>query len=184
MSKAIKSYLGVTPTIADDVFIADTAAVIGDVHIGAGSSVWYNCVIRGDGGSHIRIGERTNIQDGTIIHVNGPREDGTPFMPTYIGSDITIGHNALIHACTLEDGCFIGMSSTVLDGAVVETGAMVAAGAVVSPGKVVKSGELWAGIPAKPLRELREAELAFWPQSVKIYCGLAQDHIKSGNDGK
>ncbi len=132
MSNAIKPYLGITPTIADDVFIADTASVIGDVHIGAGSSVWYNCVLRGDGGSLIRVGERTNIQDGTIVHVNGPREDGTEHMPTYIGSDITIGHNALIHACTLEDGCFIGMSSTVLDGAVVETGAMVAAGAVVS----------------------------------------------------
>jgi len=184
MNNPLKPYLGVMPTIADDVFIADTASVIGDVRIGAGSSVWYGCVLRGDSGSRITVGERTNIQDGTVVHLNGARADGTPDMPCTIGSDITIGHSALIHACTLEDGCFIGMRSVVLDGAVVESGAMVAAGAVVSPGKVVKKGELWAGIPAKPLRELREAELTFWPESIEIYCKLAQDHIKSGNGAK
>ncbi|MEP4380213.1 MAG: gamma carbonic anhydrase family protein [Alphaproteobacteria bacterium] len=183
MTNPVKPYLGVTPTIADDVFIADNAAVIGDVHIGAGSGVWYSCVLRGDG-APIRIGERVNIQDGTVIHVNGPRADGTAEMPTHIGDDITIGHSALIHACTLQSGCFIGMRSVILDGAVVETGAMVAAGAVVSPGKVVKAGELWAGIPAKPLRELRQAELDFWPESVATYCELAQNHIKSGNGAK
>jgi carbonic anhydrase/acetyltransferase-like protein (isoleucine patch superfamily) len=184
MTNPVKPYLGVTPTIADDVFIADNAAVIGDVHIGAGSSVWYSCVIRGDAGSHIRIGERVNIQDGTVIHLNGPREDGSDHMPTIIGDEITIGHSALIHACTLQSRCFIGMRSVVLDGAVVETGAMVAAGAVVSPGKVVKAGELWAGIPAKPLRDLRQAELDYWPESVATYYKLAQNHIKSGNGVK
>ncbi|MBT3808515.1 MAG: gamma carbonic anhydrase family protein, partial [Rhodospirillaceae bacterium] len=94
------------------------------------------------------------------------------------------GHSALIHACTLQSRCFIGMRSVILDGAVVETGAMVAAGAVVSPGKVVKAGELWAGIPAKPLRELRQQELDYWPESVATYCKLAQNHIKSGNGVK
>lgn len=183
MSGPVKPYLGIMPTIADDVFIADTASVIGDVHIGAGSSVWYSCVLRGDAGSHIRIGERVNVQDGTVIHLNGAREDGSDHMPTIIGDDITIGHSALIHACTLQSGCFIGMRSVVLDGAVVETGAMVAAGAVVSPGKVVKSGELWAGVPARPLRELRQAELDYWPESVRGYCQLAANHIKSGNGG-
>ena len=184
MTGPVKPYLGVMPTIADDVFIADTAAVIGDVHIGAGSSVWYNCVIRGDAGSYIRIGEWVNVQDGTVIHLNGPRQDGSAHMPTIIGDDITIGHSALIHACTLQSGCFIGMRSVVLDGAVVETGAMVAAGAVVSPGKVVKAGELWAGVPAKPLRDLRQAELDYWPESVATYCQLAANHIKSGNSGR
>lgn len=181
MSGPVKPYLGIMPTIADDVFIADTAAVIGDVHIGAGSSVWYSAVIRGDAGSIIRIGERVNVQDGTVIHINGPRWDGSPDMPTIIGDEITIGHSALIHACTLQSRCFIGMRSVILDGAVVETGAMVAAGAVVSPGKVVKSGELWAGIPAKPLRALRQDELDYWPESVATYCELAANHIKSGN---
>ena len=184
MSGPVKPSLGITPTIAEDVFVADTAAVIGDVHIGAGSSVWYNCVIRGDAGTYIRIGERVNVQDGTIIHVNSARLDGSPAMPTIIGDDITIGHMALIHACTLQSGCFIGMKSCVLDGAVVETGAMVAAGAVVSPGKVVKSGELWAGVPARSLRDLRPDELAYWPESVAGYQELAANHIKSGNSNR
>lgn len=184
MSNAIKPYLGIMPTIADDVFIADTSSVIGDVLIGAGSSIWYGCVLRGDSGSRITIGKRVNVQDGTVIHLNGARADGAPDMPTIIGDDITIGHSALIHACTLESGCFIGIRSVILDGAVVESGAMVAAGAVVAPGKVVKKSELWAGTPAKPLRDLRPHELAFWPESIKIYCNLALDHIKSGNDAR
>jgi carbonic anhydrase/acetyltransferase-like protein (isoleucine patch superfamily) len=184
MLNPIKPYLGIEPTIARNVFIADTAAVIGNVSIGVGSSVWYNCVIRGDAGSSIIIGKYVNIQDGTVIHVNGARNDGSPDMPVLIGDNITIGHSALIHACTLQSGCFIGMRSVVLDGAVVETGAMVAAGAVVSPGKIVNSGELWAGIPAKPLRKLRQDELDYWPESVSTYCELASNHIKSGNSKK
>lgn len=183
MSGPLKPYLGIMPTVAEDVFVAESAAVIGDVHIGAGSSVWYNCVIRGDADSYIRIGERVNVQDGTVIHLNGPRWDGTEHMPTIIGDEITIGHSALIHACTLQSRCFIGMRSVVLDGTVVETGAMVAAGAVVAPGKVVKAGELWAGVPARPLRELRQDELDYWPESVATYCQLAANHIKSGNSG-
>lgn len=184
MSGPVKPYLGIVPTIADDVFIADTAAVIGDVHIGAGSSVWYNCVIRGDADSYIRIGERVNVQDGTVIHINGPREDGSPAQLTIIGDDITIGHMSLIHACTLQSGCFIGMKSCVLDGAVVETGAMVAAGAVVAPGKVVTAGQLWAGIPAKPLRDIRQDEYDYWPEAIAEYQKLAAAHLKSGNDGR
>ena len=108
---------GVSPTIGKDVFIAPGAVVIGDVHIGEQSNVWFGCVIRGDV-NHIRIGSRTNIQDGTVIHVT--RNTG----PTIIGSNITIGHSVLLHACTLEDDCFIGMHSTIMDGAVVESGRM------------------------------------------------------------
>jgi carbonic anhydrase/acetyltransferase-like protein (isoleucine patch superfamily) len=182
MSNPVKPYLGVTPTIAPGVFIADTASVIGNVRIAEGASVWYNCTIRGDD-AEIRIGARTNVQDGTVIHVNGPRSNGQATQPTFIGDDITIGHMALIHACTLQSGCFIGMKSCILDGAVVETGAMVAAGAVVSPGKIVKSGELWAGVPARPLRPLRADELAFWPESIETYCRLAREHMESGKIG-
>lgn len=163
----ILSYQGRLPTIADDVFIAPNAVVIGDVVIGAGTGIWFNCVIRGDV-HEIRIGERTNIQDGTIVHVTGGK------LGTYIGSDITIGHGAILHACTLEDGCFIGMGATILDGVVVETGAMVAAGAVVTPGKRVKAGELWAGNPAKLLRTLSEADIAFFPKSAANYVELGQ----------
>jgi gamma-carbonic anhydrase len=172
MSPLILPYQGVLPTIADDAFIAPNAVVIGDVVIGAGSSVWFNCVIRGDV-HEIRIGQRTNIQDGTVVHVTGGR------LGTYIGSDITIGHGAVLHACTLEDSCFIGMGATLLDGVVVESGAMVAAGAVVTPGKRVKSGELWAGNPAKLLRALSPDDMAFFPKSAANYVDLAGRYRQS-----
>ncbi|MGE5547662.1 MAG: gamma carbonic anhydrase family protein [Solirubrobacterales bacterium] len=166
MSPVILPYQGTLPTIDAEAFIAPGAVVIGDVVIGKGSSVWFNCTIRGDV-HEIRIGERTNIQDGTVVHVTGGK------LGTYIGSDITIGHGAILHACTLEDGCFIGMGATILDGAVVESGAMVAAGAVVTPGKRVKAGELWAGNPAKMLRALSDADIAFFPKSAANYAALA-----------
>src|SRR5262245_44585675 len=173
----IKAHDGVTPKIAPDVFIAETAVVIGDVEIGAGSGIWYGCVIRGDSNS-IKIGARTNIQDGTIIHVNHERE-GAAGTRTTIGSDVTVGHMALLHACTLEDGCFIGMKACVMDGAVVESGAMVAAGALVTPGKRVKKGELWAGSPARLMRTLSEAELKYFAYSAKHYCEMAASYRAS-----
>lgn len=171
MSGTILSFEGTSPTIAPDVFVAPTAVVIGDTVIGAGTSVWFNCVIRGDV-HEIRIGERTNIQDGTVIHVTGGK------LGTYIGSDITIGHGAILHACTLEDACFVGMGAVVLDGVVVESGAMVAAGAVVTPGKRVKAGELWAGNPAKMMRELKPEEIAAFPRSAEKYVELAAQYTE------
>lgn len=170
MTAIILPFDGVTPRIAPDAFIAPTAAVIGDVVIGAGSSVWFNCTLRGDV-HEIRVGERTNIQDGCVVHVTSGK------FGCYIGSDITIGHNAVIHACTLEDGCFVGMSATVMDGAVVESQAMVAAGALVTPGKRVRRGELWAGSPAKPMRRLTEDELAYFPESAAHYARLAARYM-------
>ena len=172
-SSLILPYGGVLPTIDPSAFIAPHAVVIGDVVIGAETSVWFNCTIRGDV-HEIRIGARTNIQDGTVIHVTGGK------LGTYIGSDITIGHGAILHACTLDDGCFIGMGATLLDGVVVESGAMVAAGAVVTPGKRVKRGELWAGNPAKLLRELKAEEMAFFLKSAANYVSLAQTYRGSG----
>jgi carbonic anhydrase/acetyltransferase-like protein (isoleucine patch superfamily) len=167
----ILPYKGTLPTIAGDCFIAPNATVIGDVVIGQGTNVWFNVVIRGDV-HEIRIGERTNIQDGTIVHVTAGK------FGTYIGNDITIGHGATLHACTLEDGCFVGMGATVLDGAVVESGAMVAAGAVVTPGKRVKAGELWAGNPAKMMRELKPEEIAAFPRSAEKYVELAAQYTE------
>ena len=165
---------GVTPRIAPDAFIAENAVIIGDVEIGSKSSIWYGCVLRGDSNS-IRIGARTNIQDGTIIHVNHERE-GAVGTKTWIGSDITVGHMALLHACTLEDGSFIGMKACVMDGVVVESGAMVAAGALVTPGKRVKKGELWAGSPAKLMRPLTEREIAYFTYSAQHYADLAASY--------
>jgi gamma-carbonic anhydrase len=167
MNPVILPHNGISPKIADDVFIAPSACVIGDVEIGDGSSVWFNCVVRGDV-FPIRIGKGSNIQDGTVIHVSGG------LYPTHIGDDVLVGHNCTIHGCTLEDGSFVGMSATVLDGAVVETGGMVAAGALVTPGKRIRKGELWGGSPAKHLRNLSAEELAGLSSGAKHYAELAQ----------
>lgn len=177
MSGLIKPYNGIRPEIAADVFIAETATVIGQVEIGAASSIWYGCVLRGDG-NVISIGARTNIQDGTVIHVNHERE-GALGTRTTIGDDITVGHMALLHACTLEDGCFIGMKACIMDGVVVESGGMVAAGALVTPGKRVKRGELWAGSPAKLLRLLSDKEMAYFAYSAAHYAELAATYRHS-----
>jgi carbonic anhydrase/acetyltransferase-like protein (isoleucine patch superfamily) len=170
MAGLILPYKGVMPRIHPSVFIADGAVVIGDVEIGKDSAVWFNCVIRGDV-HEIRIGEQPNIQDGTIIHVTRNR------FGTYIGSGITIGHHAVLHACRLEDDCFIGMGSTILDGAVVESRAMLAAGAVLTPGKRIASGELWAGNPARKMRDLTEQDTDFFPVSAQNYVELAKDYL-------
>lgn len=168
-------YRRMLPVIDNTAFVAQGAVVIGDVQIGAESNIWFGCVIRGDV-NHIRIGERTNVQDGTIIHVtrmgNGPAEG----YPTIIGSDITVGHQAVLHGCTLMDKSFVGMGAMVMDGAVVETHGMLAAGAVLTPGKRVPAGELWAGSPAKFFRALKPQEIAFISESATHYVKLAQEY--------
>ena len=169
-SPIILPWKGVRPTIAADTFIAPNATVIGDVHIGARSSLWFNVVVRGDV-NHIRIGARTNIQDGTIVHTSS-----LPQHPTLIGDDVLVGHAAVIHACVLESGCFIGMSATVMDGAVVESGAMVAAGALVGPGKRVPKGQLWAGMPARFMRAMTPDEIASLPKQIAHYAALADSY--------
>jgi len=180
MPATILPFNGIWPRIAEDAFIAETAVVIGDVEIGQGSSVWYGCVLRGDV-NRIRVGARTNIQDGTVVHVNhdpaGDYRETGGGMPTFIGDDITIGHMALIHACTLESGSFVGMRATVMDEAVVEGGAMVAAGALVTPRKRVPAGELWGGSPAKRMRELGEAERRELTYSPQHYARLAATYL-------
>ena len=163
----ILPYKGILPTIHADAFIAPGAVVIGDVHIGAETNVWFGCVIRGDVNT-IRIGERTNIQDGTIVHVT--RGTG----PTAIGSGVTIGHQATIHGCTLMDDCFVGMGATVIDGVVVEPHGFVAAGALVTPNKRVLSGQMWAGNPAKYFRDLTEKEHDYFAYSAGHYVELAR----------
>ena len=181
MTGHILTFNGITPKIADDAFIAPTAVVIGDVEIGPGSSVWYGCVVRGDV-NRIRIGARTNVQDGTVIHVNhdpaGSYLETGGGMPTHIGDDVTIGHMALIHACSIESGGFVGMNTTIMDEAVVEGGAMVAAGALLTPRKRVPSGELWSGSPAKKMRELTQEERDYIPYSAQNYARLAAEHLR------
>ncbi len=155
-------FQGVRPVLDDSVFMADSCDIIGDVTLGAGCSVWFRVVIRGDV-NYIRIGSRTNIQDGTVIHVTNKTH------PTIIGDDVTIGHNVTIHGCTIGDRCLIGMGAIILDGAVVESGSMIAAGALVVPGTVVRSGSLYVGSPAKYKRDLTRAEMDFLAQSAQNY---------------
>jgi gamma-carbonic anhydrase len=158
------------PVIAPDAFVAPNATLIGDVEIGARANIWFGCILRGDL-ARIHVGALTNVQDGTVVHVSS-RPDGA----TWIGDHVTIGHMALIHACRLEDRCFIGMKACVMDGAVVETGAWVAAGAVVTPGKRVKSGELWAGTPARLLRAVTAEETQYIEVLPERYAELAEQY--------
>ena len=171
MTRIFPAYKGTSPQIAKDAFIAPSADIIGDVKIGSGSGIWFGCVIRGDV-AKIRIGERTNIQDGTVIHVTRGGH------PTIIGNGVTIGHKALLHACHLEDGCFVGMGATLMDDVTVESGAMVAAGALVTPGKLVKKGQIWAGNPAKYFRDLSEKEAAYIAISEENYAIHAAEYLE------
>ncbi|WP_119169181.1 gamma carbonic anhydrase family protein [Algihabitans albus] len=191
MSPVILSYRGAFPRIHPDAFVAETAVVIGDVEIGPGSSIWYGCVLRGDVNT-IRIGARTNIQDGTVIHVNRPR-DGSDYresgggMATLIGDQVTVGHSALLHACTLEDRAFVGMRATVMDQAVVARQGMVAAGALVTPRKQVASGQLWSGSPAKPMRDLSQEEIDGFGPQADHYARLGATYLaerKERNQGR
>ena len=166
------------PKIHPTACIMPGATIIGDVKIGEYSSVWPGVVIRGDV-NYIRIGKRTNIQDGSVIHVTRPQIAGENGM-TIIGDNVTIGHMVMMHACTLEDACFIGMKATVIDGARVKTGGMVAAGAVVTYNKIVPAGEIWAGNPAKLLREMKQTEKDFILQSAQNYVNDAADYLKDG----
>lgn len=170
MKPILLSYKDSNPKIADDVFLAENAVIIGDVEIGSQSSIWYNVVLRGDV-ECIKIGERSNIQDGTVVHVTANR------FGTYIGDDVLVGHNAVIHGCTLENGAFVGMGAIVLDGCVVESGAMVAAGALLTPGKRVKSGELWGGNPAKKMRDLTPEQIAGLKAGTDHYVDVASTYL-------
>lgn len=157
------------PRIDPAAFIAPNATIIGDVEIGPGAGIWFNCVLRGDVHG-IRVGANSNIQDGTVVHVTRGR------YATHIGAHVTIGHCALIHGCRLEDNSFVGMGAMVMDGAVVESGAMVAAGSLVAPRKRVKTGELWAGRPAIFLRRLTAEDLAGFADVARHYAGLGAEY--------
>jgi carbonic anhydrase/acetyltransferase-like protein (isoleucine patch superfamily) len=167
-------YLDLFPEIHPTVFLASGVKIIGDVKIGANSSVWYNTVIRGDV-HYVKIGEMTNIQDCSMLHVTNGR------YPLNIGSKVTIGHSVKLHGCTLQDLCLIGIGSIVLDGAVVESNSMVAAGAVVKPNFVVPSGKLVAGVPARIVRDLTDDEINDFEKSALRYMKYTEITINSLN---
>jgi gamma-carbonic anhydrase len=174
----VLKYDDLLPQIAMDAFVAPTAQLIGDIQIGSLASIWYGCILRGDVNA-IRVGERSNLQDGVIVH-------GSPGIPpTTIGSDVLVGHGALIHGCELRDGSFIGMRAVILNNAVVETGGLVAAGALVPEKTVVPSGEIWGGMPARKIGTLSKTMTEKMRESVLHYVRLGQTHaaaVRAQND--
>ncbi|MDA7568337.1 gamma carbonic anhydrase family protein [Emcibacteraceae bacterium] len=166
----IYPYKGVWPEIAEDAFIAPGARIIGDVKIGNQSSIWFNCVLRGDVGK-IRIGERSNVQDGSVLHVDSGGND------TIIGNDVLIGHMAMVHGTTIEDEGFVGFSAMTMDGSLIKKNGMLAAGSLLSPGKTVGEGEMWMGRPAKFVRELGESEFRALSKGAAKYVRTAIDYL-------
>ncbi len=174
---AIKPFKNMHPVIHETAWVDDTALVIGDVSIGADSSIWPMTVVRGDIHS-IRIGERTNIQDGSVLHVTHAGEfsahpEGAPLN---IGSDVIVGHRVTLHGCTIEDECLIGIGAVVLDNAVVRRHALIAAGAVVGPGKELEGGYIWLGNPARKGRKLTDAEMGYFRYSANYYVKLKNEY--------
>ena len=155
-------YQDLFPCLDESVFLAAGVKIVGDVQIGKDSSVWYNTVIRGDV-HYVKIGEMTNVQDNSMLHVTNGK------YPLNIGNKVTIGHAVKLHGCTLKDLCLVGIGAIILDGAVVEEKSMVAAGAVVKPNFVVPTGKLVAGIPAKVIRDLTDEEMKEFEESAKRY---------------
>ena len=172
----VRSYRGKSPQIHPTAFVAPGAQVIGNVTVCEGASIWYNCVLRGDLGP-IVVGARSNVQDGTVIHVEGPRDGhaGT-VLPTLIGEDALIGHMAVLHGCTVADRGFVGMGAIVMDGAAIGAQAILAAGALLPPGKAVPEGELWTGRPARHARMLTPQEIAEMASQTAHYLELAAHH--------
>lgn len=173
---SIRTYRNQSPRLGARVYVDPAAVLIGDVELGDDVSLWPCTVVRGDVHS-IRIGARTNVQDGAVLHVthDGPYTPGG--FPLTIGADVTVGHSAILHACTVEDACLIGMHATVLDGAIVRKHGFVAAGAVIAPGKVVGEGELWMGNPARCVRKLDATQIEALYYSAKHYVELKDEYF-------
>lgn len=172
----IRSFQGMQPKIDSSAFIAETAVVIGDVAIGAESSIWYNVVARGDV-NFIRIGDRSNIQDLSMLHVTHKKHAEDPGAPLIIGDDVTVGHSVTLHGCTIENGAFIGMQAMVMDKAVVGEGALVGARALVTEGTVIPPHTLWVGAPARYKRDLTPDEIAWLQRSAGNYVRYSREYL-------
>ena len=175
----IRTYQGKTPSLGERVFVDASAVVIGDVEIGADSSVWPLVVIRGDM-HRIRIGARTSVQDGSVLHITHAGPFNPDGFPLTIGDDVTIGHKVLLHGCTIGSRILVGMGSIVMDGAVIEDEVILGAGSLVPPGKVLESGFLYVGSPAKKARPLSDKERSFFAYTAGNYVKLKDQHIAEG----
>jgi carbonic anhydrase/acetyltransferase-like protein (isoleucine patch superfamily) len=179
VKNSVRPYQGMTPKLGDKVFIDRSAVVIGDVEIGDNSSVWPLTVIRGDM-HHVRIGQRTSVQDGSVLHITHASDFNPGGYPLIIGDDVTIGHQAMLHGCTIGNQVLIGMKAMVMDGVVIEDKVIVAAGALIPPGKTLESGYMYVGSPAKKARPLTEKERRFFPYTAANYVKLKDKHIAEG----
>ena len=171
----IVHFAGKSPKIHESAFIAPGCRIIGDVEIGPDANIWYNCVIRADV-NQIRIGARSNVQDGSVIHCDAPDEHYPGGFPTLIGEDVLIGHMAMVHGCVLEDRAFVGLGAIVMDGARIESDGMLAAGAQLTQNKIIGSRQLWVGRPAKFVRDLSDAAIAEMQGGVKRYVENGRLH--------
>ena len=172
----VRVFESIQPRIAASAYVDETALVVGNVTLAEDVSLWPQVVARGDV-NFIEVGARTNIQDGTILHVSHDSEFAPGGFPLRIGADVTVGHQAILHGCTVQDRCLIGMAATVMDGAVVHSGAIVGAGSLVPPGHVLEGGYLYVGSPARRTRMLRDSEIAFLEYSAKHYVELKNRHV-------
>ncbi len=172
---SIRPLVDKIPVIASSAYIDATALVIGDVVIGAESSVWPMTVIRGDVNS-IHIGDKTNIQDNCVIHVNHAHEHNPAGDPVHIGNEVTVGHRVVLHGCTIEDRCLIGIGSIIMDRVIVRSEVMIGAGSLVPPGKELTSGYLWLGSPVKKIRPLTEAERQYLRYSAEHYAQVKNSY--------
>lgn len=177
----IRAFNGIVPRLGANAYVDADALVIGDVELGEDASIWPGAVVRGDV-QRIRVGARSSIQDGAVLHVthDGPYTPGG--SPLLIGADVTVGHAAVLHACTVEDACLIGIHATLLDGAVVRRHSMIGAGAMLSPGKVVGEGELWLGNPARFTRKLSDEEIERLYYSAQNYVRLKDQYLRQSAD--
>ncbi len=174
----IRTYLEFTPKLADRAYVDESAVVIGQVTLGVDSSVWPLTVIRGDVHS-ISIGDRTNIQDGSVLHVTSPHSFPPDGFPLVIGNDVTVGHKVVLHGCTIGDRVLVGMGTVIMDGAIVEPDVIIGGGSVVTPGKTLTSGGLYVGSPVKRIRDLRQEELDFLVYSAEHYGKLKDMHLST-----
>ncbi len=172
----IRPFQGISPTIDPSAFIAETAVIIGDVEVGPQSSIWYNCVVRGDV-NFIRIGSRTNIQDLSVLHVTHRKNREDPGAPLIIGDDVTVAHSVTLHGCAIENGAVIGMQAVVMDKAVVGEGALVGARSLVTENTVIPPHTLWMGSPARYKRDLTADEIARLKKSAENYVNYALKYM-------
>lgn len=176
MSQPLRSYRGITPTIGKNVYIDSSSVLYGEITIGNDSSIWPLVAARGDV-NHIIIGERTNVQDGSVLHVTHKNKENPEGSPLIIGNDVTIGHKVMLHGCNIGDRVLVGMGSIILDDVIVEDDVMIGAGSLVPPGKRLESGFLYIGSPVKQARRLSDKESAFLQKSADNYVANKNDYL-------